>query len=379
MRPPPRLRAGAFLALIALSSCGHRTVGPTADIEGPPITAPWTVPNGSGQALTPLRFADIPGWSNDHSAEALPAFLASCGLLRRAPAPASGGSWRSVCDAGLEIPAGNDAAARRYFETNFQPFGVSADGTADGLYTGYYEPEMAGDTRPSSRYRWPLYRRPDLGGRTALTRAQIDAGALRNKRLEMFWLADPVDVFFLHIQGSGRVRLPDGQVLRVSYDGQNGHPYVPIGRVLVDRGEMPLSEVTMQTIRAWLEAHPDQAQDVMNRNPSYVFFREVAELDPNRGPPGASGAALTPMRSIAVDKTYVPLGAPVWLETLDPVDGGRIRRLMVAQDVGGAIRGAVRADIFFGWGADAENRAGKMRRRGFEIILLPKADQTASR
>ena len=180
-----------------------------------------------------------------------------------------------------------------------------------------------------------------------------------------------MDAFFLEIQGSGRVDLPGGKVIRVSYAGQNGRPYVPIGRVLADRGQIPLDQVSLQSIRAWLDAHPDQAAAMMDQNPSYVFFREIDDLRPDQGPPGALGVALTPGRSAAVDRTYIPLGAPLFVATTDPVTGAKLQRLLVAQDLGGAIRGPVRADIFFGWGKEAEDRAGRMRQPGTSYLLLP--------
>lgn len=186
------------------------------------------------------------------------------------------------------------------------------------------------------------------------------------------WLADPIDAFFLQIQGSGRVRLPDGRIVRVSYAAQNGRPYVAIGRVLADEGQIPLDQVSLPSIRAWLVAHPERAAEVMNRNRSFVFFRELPGARPDQGPPGTEGAPLTPGRSAAVDRSVLPMQAPVFIDTTDPLDGTRLQRLLVAQDTGGAIKGAVRADIFFGWGADAEARAGHMRGRGSMVVLLPK-------
>ena len=182
----------------------------------------------------------------------------------------------------------------------------------------------------------------------------------------------------LQIQGSGRVLLDDGRVVRVSYAGQNGRPYVPIGRVLAERGQIPLEQVSLQTIRAWLLAHPTEAAAVMNQNPSYVFFREVIGVRPEEGPPGALGAPLTPGRSVAVDRSFIPLGAPIWLDTTDPLTGSRLQRLMLAQDIGGAIRGPVRADIFWGWDREAEERAGRMRQPGSDFVLLPRALRSAS-
>ena len=388
-----RLAAAAAGLLALLAGC---TPQPTALPPGPSdALATWTPPRGTGPALTPVTFAHLPGWRTDKLAQAVPAFLASCVQMMASPGQTLGGMgeaasrggvaarWRGPCEAARAVPPGNEAAARAFFETNFQPYGVSADGSSTGLFTGYYEPEMRGARAPNATYKVPLYRRPNdlpASPRTNpyFTRAQIENGALRKKSLEFLWLADPIDAFFLQIQGAGRVVLPDNRVVRVSYDGQNGQAYVPIGRVLVDRGEMTLEQVSMQTIRAWLVAHPKEAHGVMNMNPSYVFFRELTGMAPDAGPPGALGAPLSPMRSAAVDKSVIPLGTPVWIDTRDPLDGTSLQRLMMAQDLGGAIKGAVRTDIFFGWGRDAEERAGRMRQQGTEYILLPKFAQTAS-
>ena len=291
-----------------------------------------------------------------------------------------------------------------FFEVYFTPYAVSdiATGKASGLVTGYYEPEVAGSRVASAGYATPLLSRPpdllqvdlgafapDLKGRKIsgrllqgtlvpyYDRAEIEAGALAKRRLEILWLADPVDAFVLQIQGSGRVLLPDGRVVRVTYAGQNGRPYVPIGRVLADRGEIKLNAVSMPSIRAWLAAHPDQAAGVMNQNPSYVFFREASDLRPGEGPPGALGASLTPERSAAVDMDFLPLGAPLFVATTDPLDGSPLRRLVVAEDTGGAIKGPVRADLFWGWDKDAETRAGLMRAQGMIWVLLPRRVETS--
>ncbi len=375
--------AAAVLAVLA--GCATRPVDSGDDLPpGPPPT--WTVPSGEGPALTPLAFNQLTGWTTDRTSEALTAFMIGCAQMDGNAAKTLGGQgtaaslggspiqWQRACAAARQVPPGDDAAARAYFETNFQAYGVSSDGRAEGLFTGYYEPEVAGSRSPGRDYKVPLYRRPPglAPGRPYLTRAEIDRGGLNGRRLELLWLSNPVDAFFLHVQGSGRIRLADGHTVRVNYDGQNGRSYVPIGRVLVSRGEMTLDQVSMQSIRAWLAVHPDQAKALMEQNPSYVFFREVNGLSADMGAPGALGAALTPLRSIAVDKGFIPLGAPVWINTRDAIDGSDFKHLMVAQDLGGAITGPVRADIFFGWGADAENRAGLMRQHGTEIVLLPK-------
>jgi membrane-bound lytic murein transglycosylase A len=316
-------------------------------------------------------------------------------------AAAQGGQpadWATACAHAQTVPDRDPEAARAFFEANFRPYALSNTATNDpnGLFTGYYEPEVAGSLAPSAVYRTPLLGKPpdlmqvDLGafaedlkgrkiiGRVAggalvpyFDRAQIEAGALSGERLEILWLADPVDAFVLQIQGSGRVRLPDARIVRVNYAAENGRPYVAIGRVLVDRGDLKLGAVTMPAIRAWLAAHPDQAATVMNQNPSYVFFSETTGLRPDQGPPGSLGANLTPGRSAAVDRRFIPLGAPLFVSTTDPLDGAPLRRLMIAEDTGGAIRGPVRADLFWGWDKDAATRAGLMKAQGNAWILLP--------
>ncbi len=359
--------------------------------------------------MTPIGFDRLPGWQADHLTQALPAFLVGCGAIAAMPADQSlggqgsaaafGGTpaqWRASCDAARAVPIDDEGAARRFFQTWFQPYALTDNGSRQGLVTGYYEPEVPGARRPTPIYNVPLLGLPndlvqvdlgafadDLKGRRVsgrvedgrlepyYDRAAIARGALRGQRLGLLWLPDPIDAFFLQIQGSGRVRLPDGQIVRVSYAGQNGRPYVPIGRILADRGQIPLNQVSMASIRDWLRSHPTEAGDMMDQNPSFVFFRELPDISPEQGPPGALGAALTPARSVAVDRKFIPLGAPLWIDTKDPLDGSKLQRLTVAQDLGGAIRGPVRADIFWGWGPDADLRAGQMREQGSVYILLP--------
>lgn len=375
----------AIAALAVLAGCSR--LPPPLPVTAPAGTPAWNVPQGPGPAMTPVDFAHLPGWGLDRASEALPGFQANCVQILASPTQNLGGSleaglrggkpeqWRRACEAARLVPAHDDAAARAFFEANFRPYGLSSDGSATGLFTGYYEPELRGSRTADRTYDVPIYRRPPAlraGGRPLATRAQIENGALRRQRLELLWIDNPIDAFFLHIQGAGRVILRDGGVVRVSYDGQNGQPYMPIGRVLVDRGEMTLDQVSMQTIRAWLNANPRQARAVMDQNPSYVFFRELPGIPPDQGPPGAFGVRLAPMRSLAVDKTFIPMGAPVFIDTTDPLDGTKLQRLMMAQDLGGAIRGPIRSDIFFGWGPAAEERAGRMRGKGTEYVLLPK-------
>jgi membrane-bound lytic murein transglycosylase A len=359
-------------------------------------------------SLVPVTFAALPGWSEDDPSEALLAFRRSCDrLARQTPGKSMGGSggfagrvgdWARACaEAGLT--AASPAAARNFFETAFAPFAVTDGGKAEGLLTGYYEPLLHGSRAPDARYRYPLHRRPpdlvgvdlgqfdpELAGRRIAgrvedgrlkpyaDRAAIDGGALEGRDLELLWVDDPVDRFFLEIQGSGQVRLTDGEVVRVGYADQNGRPYRAIGKDLIEAGAIPRERMSMQAIRAWLQANPDRAPGMMAKNGSYVFFRELPELATAPGPPGAQGAPLTPGRSLAVDRKFLPLGAPLWLDTTAPFpDGDRpLRRLVVAQDTGGAIRGPVRGDVFWGAGALAEHVAGHMQSPGRLFVLLPR-------
>ena len=330
----------------------------------------------------------------------MPALARSCERLARLPeATALGGpfgtagEWRGAC-AALR-GASDERALRDVLGREFQAFAASDSGREEWLFTGYYEPELRGSRTRSGRYAVPVHGRPadlvavELGqfreplrgeriagrvedGRLVpyATRAEILAGAIDGRAPVLAWVDDPVDLFFMQVQGSGVLALDDGSRLRLGYAGGNGRPYVAIGRVLVDRGAMPLEAVSMQSIRAWLAANPGEADAVMNANPSYVFFREIA----GEGPLGTEGVPLTPARSLAVDRLFVPMGVPVWLDAADPLDpAARLRRLMVAQDTGGAIRGVVRGDVYWGAGADAAERAGRMRSPGRWWVLVPTA------
>jgi len=354
--------------------------------------------------LTPARFADLPGWREDAVEEALAAFLRSCARLDRAEPRAenslgTAAEWRDACSAAARVPRGDRGAARAFFETAFTPVAASNHGERTGLFTGYYEPTLHGSRKPSARYRVPLYRRPpelvtvDLGlfreewkgrriagkvaGRTFVPfadRAEIWTGALAGRGLELAWVDDPIDAFFVEIQGSGRVELAEGGVLRVGYAAQNGQAYFAIGRDLVERGALKKEEVSLQSIRAWLLAHPQEALQVMARNRSYVFFDEQQ----GEGPLGAEGVALTPGRSLAVDLKYLPLGVPIWLDGKAPAVSERapdrpLRRLLVAQDTGGAITGPVRGDVFWGHGEEAAAVAGRMKHPGRVWLLLPRS------
>jgi len=348
--------------------------------------------------LAPARFAELPGWTEDDLAPALAAFRLSCApILQKSLAAAEPlgngragtiGDWLPVCAAAADLGEADSAAARAFFERWFQPWQAGNNGNSEGLFTGYYEPLLNGARERGGPYTTPLLRRPgdlvmvELGrfrpawrgeriaGRVVdgelrpyPTRAEIEGGALDRLNLAFLWVDDPVDAFFLEIQGSGQVRLADGSMVQVTYDGQNGRPYVAIGRLLMERGALARDDVSMQSIRGWISAHPDAAKGLMDENPSYVFFRELAQA----GPIGSSGVRLTAGRSLAVDRGFVPLGVPVWLDA-----GEDLRRLMVAQDTGGAIRGPVRGDVFWGDGAAAGERAGRMKAHGSDYLLLPK-------
>ena len=388
------LAAGLTLSLM-LAAC----VAPPAPSSSSP-----------SMTLAPVAFTDLPGWAQDDSAAALSTFMRSCARLAVMPADqrlggeglaaTRGGraeAWRGLCEQARHVPAGDQSAARQFFETGFQPYQIGDASQGDALYTGYYEPTLRGARSPGGAFQTPLLGRPldlvtaDLGefaadlkghhivgrvvnGRLAPypTRAEIDAGALVSQRLALLWVNSPIDAFFLQIQGAGRIALPDGTLARVAYAGQNGRPYVPIGRLLAARGEISADQISEQTIRAWLTAHPKAAQAVMEENPNYVFFRELRDYPADLGPPGTLGAPLTPGRSLAIDREFIPLGAPVFIATTDPLKQAPLARLMVAQDLGGAITGPLRADIFFGWDKDAADRAGRMNARGAEYLLLPR-------
>ena len=321
--------------------------------------------------LVPSSFDRLTGWASDDHAAALIAFLVSCSAIgeRDPAAPLDGaagmglsGTWQEVCRVAR---ATDSLSARAFFETWFRPWRATAGGSDLGLFTGYYEPLLEGSRAPSEAYRYPLYRMPAPGAAIP-AREEIDRGALAGLGLELLWVDDKIAAFFLHIQGSGRVRLPDGNTVRVGYAGKNGHAYHAIGRELIARGVLVREEVSLQSIRDWLRANPDLADEIMWTNPSYVFFREIE----GPGPLGAQGVALTPGRSLAIDDAFLAFGVPVWLATALP-DGRPWNRLMIAQDTGGAIVGPVRGDIFFGAGDWAEWVAGRMKGEGRYWILLP--------
>jgi membrane-bound lytic murein transglycosylase A len=372
---------------------------PAPVAEAPP--APRAAPR---LTLAASGFADLPGWSDDAVAEAVPALIRSCRRLLRRPVDGpvgpdgvagTAGDWQAPCRDLSGLGAAEDAVARRYFEDWFVPVLAADNGDPEGLFTGYYEPELRGARRPGGPYTVPLYRRPPglisvdlgkfrpdlaglriagkvVGSRLAPfdSRADIERGALAGRGLELVWVDDSVDAFFLHVQGSGRVRLDDGTVVRVGYDGTNDRPFLAVGRILLREGLIERQRVSMQAVRDWLRAHPQRGREIMARNGRYVFFRELA----GDGPIGAEGVALTPGRSLAVDTAFLPLGAPIWLDTHWPAAPDKpLRRLVVAQDTGAAITGPVRGDLFWGHGEAALAQAGRMRSKGRYYLLLPRA------
>ncbi|MDE0725572.1 MAG: MltA domain-containing protein [Alphaproteobacteria bacterium] len=365
------------------------------------------VPKGAG--FLAVTFADLPGWRSDNQSAALSAFLVSCRKFASWPQDrllsgqgaigGKAGDWAEVCAVARALPVADPGRARLFFEAHFKPLAVRFASKSTGLFTGYYEPLLHGSRIRGGPYIHPLYGLPadlvrvnlgefsdGLSGRHIVgrldgrrlrpypERRQIEAGALDGLGLPVVYVDDPVDAFFLQIQGSGRVALAGGGEMRLGYAGGNGRRYYAIGRELIKRGILNKTNVSMQSIRAWLHANPEAGRAVMDLNLSYVFFRELT----GPSPIGALGVALTPGRSIAVDRRLIPLGIPIWLQASrpggDPGTGDEpLNRLVVAQDTGGAIKGGVRGDMFWGHGAEAAAIAGRMKHTGSWFLLLPNA------
>jgi membrane-bound lytic murein transglycosylase A len=369
------------VAVLALNACA--------------LFAPSAPPPPERLRLVSSSFDSLPGWEFDSVAEAIPAFQKSCAVLLRKPPESAVGSfgrakdWRAPCAALQAAIPTTDAAARAYFARYFKPY--EARGNTSGLFTGYYEATLNGSWTRGGKYQTPLWQKPkdllsadlgdfrdDLKGRKLVgkvdgqsfkpydDRAAVAKNSLQGRAEPLLWADDAVSAFFLEIQGSGRVKMSDGSMIRIGYDAQNGHPFVPIGRVLADEGGVA-KPVTMKKIRDWLESHPTKAQGMMNKNPSVVFFRKT-NAD---GAVGAQGVVLTPMRSMAVDPSFVPLGTPLFVSMDNRASGGN-PRLVIAQDTGGAIKGAVRGDLFTGVGGDAESFAGNLQSSGTYYLLLPR-------
>lgn len=386
MRPIP-----ALLLSLLLAGC---TVLPAPTL--PPPAQPAVCPPCPGaepekpaaKPLQPAEWSELPGWTEDDPLPAFEAFRASCGVLEKKPL------WRASCASARQTDNGSDI--RAWFEAQFRPWAlVHPDGGRTGLVTGYYEPLMQGSRSKRPPYLTPVFGPPadlivvDLASLYPELKHLRLRGRVEGRKLvpyhdragwtaleaeregdALLWVDDPLDFFFLQIQGSGQVALDDGSRIRIGYADQNGHPYRSIGRWLIDRGELKAHEASMQGIKAWAEANPRRLPELLNANPSLVFFRELPAT--GSGPPGALGVPLTPGRSIAVDPRHVPLGAPVWLATTHPNSEQALTRLMLAQDTGGAIRGPVRADFYWGSGAEAGSQAGRMKQRGSMWLLLPR-------
>lgn len=406
-RPASFRRLLSSLLPLFLAACaGQPSVqeGPASGASGACPACP-KCPAAPTQATTPpapppaaplqaAAWSDLPRWQKDDQAQAWPALLESCRVIARQP------RWRPVCEAANRLGSHPTTdAARRFFETRFEPWQVTnPDNSRQGLITGYYEPLIKGSRTRSSLYRWPIHGVPtDLltidfgdvypelksmrlrgrleGNRVVpyWSRAELEQRQERVPAPVLLWAADPLDLFFLQVQGSGRVELPDGSRVRLGYADQNGRPYQSIGRWLVANGELTVENASMEGIRDWARNHPGRVEELLNANPSYVFFRELSAA--SGGPLGALGVPLSEGRSVAVDARTVPLGAPVFLDTTWPQSDRPLSRLVLAQDTGGAIKGPVRADFFWGFGPNAGAHAGKMRQQGRMWVLLPRGSK----
>jgi membrane-bound lytic murein transglycosylase A len=398
-----RVLAGAVA--VTLVACASQ---PVPAPPAPPSMVPPSIPLLLRLQAAP--FGDLQGWADNNPGSALEAFRRSCIALATRPddAPLGGvnyagtaADWRQPCLAASTMTTDDPAAVRAFFEAEFAPYRVTME-TDTGLFTGYYEPQLRGSRTRYGQYQTPLYGIPadlisvDLGLFRDSLKGQRIVGQVTNGRLipypdraaieisglpqakPLVYVDDAIDAFFLQIQGSGRIVLDDGNVVRAAYGAQNGHSYTAIGAVLIRRGDLKREDVSMQSIRAWLTQHPDEAQQLMNANASYVFFTEQALGDPALGAAGAQGVPLTPEASLAVDLSLHALGVPVWLETTVPDADAtqserRFDRLLVTQDTGGAIRGPIRGDVYWGYSQDAGSIAGRMRSEGKMTVLLPRA------
>ncbi|MEA3121312.1 MAG: rane-bound lytic murein transglycosylase [Paraburkholderia sp.] len=346
-------------------------VRPTASVPSGEAAMPGQF---ASTRLTPVSWQQMPGWEDDSLIGAAAALRENCVRV--------GGErkWERACAAAAQLDDLDVAGTRTFFETYFTPFQfANSDGTLDGLVTGYYEPLLQGARTRRGAYQYPLYRRPsgyrpgaELPPRADLERSSMLAGH------ELVWVDDPIEAFFLQVQGSGRIVLDDGTVMRVGFAGSNNQPYKSIGRWLLDHREITPAQATMQGIKAWARANPGRVDALLDTNPRFVFFREMPAVDPSltsldQGPIGALGVPLTPQRSIAVDPASIPLGTAVFLQTTRPLTNAPMNRLVFAQDTGSAIKGGVRADYFWGLGDDAGQLAGKMKQAGRMWLLLPKS------
>lgn len=380
--------AASFLLLTA---CSTGTISPTL----PPSQPTETITPPPEKPLTKsihkrAQWSALTGWADDDLLPAWQAFLKSCTVLSKQSV------WKENCKAATALQKPNNTTLRNFFESYFTPYQIiNTDNSEEGLVTGYYEPLLKGSRKPSSRYRYPIYATPnelltiDLGAaypelKDLRLRGRVDgrkivpyysrAEIMTNPKIlngyELLWVEDEVELFFLHVQGSGRIVFDNGEMIKIGFADQNGHPYNSIGKLLVQRGELPLEKASMQGIKQWGQQNPSKLPALLQQNARYVFFRELpADLS---GPIGALGVPLTAERSIAIDPLSIPQGAPVFLATTWPNTNKPLNRLMVAQDVGSAIKGGIRADFFWGFGHEAGNQAGRMKQSGRMWVLMPR-------
>ena len=348
--------------------------------------------------VVPLQFSDLRGWADDDHAAAYASFLNSCRAIingskaLRAARPMYGGLYK-VCQHAHKAGRLDERAARAFFEANFKPMQISAAGQDEGFFTGYYETEVEGSRVRTDEFKYPFYRKPPnlvmpknghghparrVGKKLVsyYDRAEIEDGALAGKGLEICWAKDPIDIFFAQIQGSTRVKLKDGKLLRLNYIAHNGLPYTPVGRYLIDQRIITREDMSMDRIRDWMEANPEKAKELRRTNRSYVFFQKT-DLPPQAQIEGAQGVPLTAMRSAAVDKSIHVYGTPIWVDADLPLLSEKpetpFRRLLIAQDTGSAIVGPARADIFFGAGEQIGHVAGRVKQHGQFVMLVPRS------
>jgi membrane-bound lytic murein transglycosylase A len=399
-----RLATSSILLASLAAVCANVMTGAAAQVSTVKI------PNSQ---LEPLAWSDLGGWAEDDHMAAFKTFMDSCKAIlpRTSPGREAGPMFtalQNICRRARTYAASDIEQARAFFEMNFRPVRIATLGEAAGFLTGYYEPIVEGSRTWSEEFQVPLYRKPSNlipGGRRRVTdgfpnkgpvgrkfgrkkilpyydRGEIEEGVLTGRNLEICWLKDPIDLLFIQIQGSARVRMADSSIIRVNYAAHNGHPYSPVGRFLIENGAIPREEMSMDRIRKWMEENPDDAKEIRGKNKSYVFFREVP-LSATEEPKGAQGVSLTPGRSIAVDRALHIYGTPFFIEAELPIDStqakNKFRRLMVGQDTGSAIVGPARADLYFGAGQEAGQVAGRIRHPGRFAMLLPRElDVTAA-
>jgi membrane-bound lytic murein transglycosylase A len=367
------MRLPVFLLLAALTGCAETA---QTEIPAQPAGAP---------AISTIPLASLPGWTTDNTADALTAFVSACGAIIHLPADQAlggiglardmagqAGDLLNACTAARAVQPGDPAAARQFFTLYFAAYRLDQPATV----TGYFEPEYRGSKNPRPGFKIPLYAEPHDPTLEDLTRADIDHNALYRKAPVTAYVATPIDAFMLQTEGAGRILLPNGDTLRVGFDGQTTAPFTPIGRLLVDQGQLPANDISFQSIAAWLRDHPDQAVAEMEQNQRYVFLKPLGGLPDDEGAPGTLGVPLLAGRTVAVDRRVIPLGLPVYLATTNPVTGQPIDRLTVAADSGEGIQGAD-ADLFFGAGPTAETTAGRMHQAGTLYLLLPRPTPTS--